>query len=122
MNAGRAEQVDGHGADGSGRGGITILVSHRFSTVRMADLIVVLGGARLVEVGTHEELVARVANIPSSTGFRRRRTADHGCAGSRPLPFDLVAEILDGVADFSPAFTKFVLHVAFKLIGCALVA
>jgi ATP-binding cassette, subfamily B, bacterial len=44
------------GGDGSGR--ITILVSHRFSTVRMADLIVVLDGARLVEVGTHEQLLA----------------------------------------------------------------
>ena len=40
---------DGSGEKGSGR--ITILVSHRFSTVRMADLIVVLDGARLVEVG-----------------------------------------------------------------------
>ena len=38
---------------------ITVLVSHRFSTVRMADLIVVLDGARVVEVGTHEELMAR---------------------------------------------------------------
>src|SRR6266480_4678142 len=40
-------------------GRITILVSHRFSTVRMADLIVVLDGARLVEVGTHDELMAK---------------------------------------------------------------
>jgi ATP-binding cassette subfamily B protein len=37
----------------------TILVSHRFSTVRMADLIVVLDAARVVEVGSHEELMAR---------------------------------------------------------------
>jgi ATP-binding cassette subfamily B protein len=40
-------------------GRITILVSHRFSTVRMADLIVVLDGARLVEMGTHDELMAK---------------------------------------------------------------
>jgi ATP-binding cassette subfamily B protein len=40
-------------------GRITILVSHRFSTVRMADLIVVLDGARVAEVGTHDELLAR---------------------------------------------------------------
>jgi ATP-binding cassette subfamily B protein len=40
-------------------GGLTILVSHRFSTVRMADLIVVLDGARLVEMGTHDALMAK---------------------------------------------------------------
>jgi ATP-binding cassette, subfamily B, bacterial len=40
-------------------GRITILVSHRFSTVRMADFILVLDGSRLVESGTHEALMAR---------------------------------------------------------------
>jgi ATP-binding cassette subfamily B protein len=39
-------------------GRITILVSHRFSTVRMADLIVVLDGARVAQVGTHDALMA----------------------------------------------------------------
>jgi ATP-binding cassette subfamily B protein len=47
------------GAGDAGNGRITILVSHRFSTVRMADLIVVLDGARVVEVGSHEELLAQ---------------------------------------------------------------
>jgi ATP-binding cassette subfamily B protein len=40
-------------------GRITLLVSHRFSTVRMADLIVVLDGSRVVEIGTHAELMSR---------------------------------------------------------------
>ena len=49
--AGRARQAR--------RGGnVTILVSHRFSTVRMADLIVVLDGARVAETGSHAELMA----------------------------------------------------------------
>ncbi len=42
----------------SAEGRITVLVSHRFSTVRMADLIVVLDGAQVVEVGSHEDLMA----------------------------------------------------------------
>ncbi len=48
-------------ASRSGRrdgGRITLLVSHRFSTVRMADLIVVLDGSRVTQVGTHDELIA----------------------------------------------------------------
>jgi ATP-binding cassette subfamily B protein len=43
----------------SATGRITVLVSHRFSTVRMADRIVVMDGARIAEVGSHEELVRR---------------------------------------------------------------
>ncbi len=40
------------------QGRITILISHRFSTVRMADQIVVIDRGRIVERGTHQELVA----------------------------------------------------------------
>ena len=39
-------------------GRIIMLVSHRFSTVRMADQIVVLEGSHVVETGSHEELLA----------------------------------------------------------------
>jgi ATP-binding cassette subfamily B protein len=42
-----------------GIGSITVLVSHRFSTVRMADLIVVLSGSHVAEIGSHDELIAR---------------------------------------------------------------
>ena len=41
------------------RGAITLLVSHRFSTVRNADLIVVIDDGRIVETGSHDELMAR---------------------------------------------------------------
>ena len=40
-------------------GGITVFVSHRFSTVRTADLIVVVEGGRVVEAGDHAALTAR---------------------------------------------------------------
>jgi ATP-binding cassette subfamily B protein len=58
------------GTDEGNSGRITILVSHRFSTVRMADLIVVLDGARLVEVGTHEELMAKTGHYSALYGIQ----------------------------------------------------
>ena len=39
-------------------GAVTLLVSHRFSTVRMADLILVMAGSRIAESGSHAELMA----------------------------------------------------------------
>jgi len=41
------------------RGRTAVLISHRFSTVRMADRILVLQGGELIDQGTHEELLTR---------------------------------------------------------------
>jgi ATP-binding cassette subfamily B protein len=40
------------------QGKMALLISHRFSTVRMADRIVVLSGGQLVEEGNHSQLLA----------------------------------------------------------------
>ncbi len=41
------------------QGRMAVLISHRFSTVRMADRILVLKGGELADDGSHDELVAR---------------------------------------------------------------
>jgi ATP-binding cassette, subfamily B, bacterial len=37
---------------------MVVLISHRFSTVRMADKIVVMAGGQIIEQGSHEQLLA----------------------------------------------------------------
>jgi ATP-binding cassette subfamily B protein len=71
--AARGSRPDAGAAEGADRpddGRITILVSHRFSTVRMADLIVVLDGARVAEFGTHDELMARGGSYAELYGIQ----------------------------------------------------
>jgi ATP-binding cassette subfamily B protein len=41
------------------QGRTVLLISHRFSTVRMADRVIVLGGGAVIEEGSHDELVAK---------------------------------------------------------------
>ena len=57
---------------GATAGRVTVLVSHRFSTVRMADLIVVLDGNRVAEQGSHEELMARGGLYAELYGIQAR--------------------------------------------------
>ncbi|TGB07299.1 ABC transporter ATP-binding protein [Streptomyces sp. MZ04] len=58
--------------DGGDPGTVTLLVSHRFSTVRGADLIVVLDHGRVAETGRHEELLARGGLYAQMYGVQAR--------------------------------------------------
>jgi ATP-binding cassette subfamily B protein len=59
----------------------TVVISHRFSTVRQASSIVVLDGGRVVEQGSHDELVARGG--PYAEMFRLQ-AARFAAAGASP--------------------------------------
>ncbi|MBV9419439.1 MAG: ABC transporter ATP-binding protein, partial [Alphaproteobacteria bacterium] len=59
----------------------TILVSHRFSTVRHADRICVVEQGRVVELGSHEELMARGGRYRTMFDLQAQRFTDGAAAG-----------------------------------------
>jgi ABC-type multidrug transport system fused ATPase/permease subunit len=67
----------------------TILISHRFSTVRHADRICVLEHGRVIELGTHEELMARGGRY--RTMFELQASRFEPEAGQEGVPLDAPA-------------------------------
>jgi len=56
------------------RGRTTILVSHRFSTLRMADRILLMEAGRIVECGTHQQLMSNEGRYARLYRLHRRQT------------------------------------------------
>ncbi|MEE4542455.1 ABC transporter ATP-binding protein [Streptomyces sp. V4-01] len=67
-------------------GATTLLISHRFSTVRQADLIVVLEDGRVTEHGSHEELLAADGRYAHLFRLQADRFTDSEDAGSEDDP------------------------------------
>ena len=65
-------------------GRTTILIAHRRSTLRLADRIVVSTHGRVVDLGTHEELLARSDAVPRRCSRARRSTTGRRRARRRP--------------------------------------
>ena len=67
----------------------TILISHRFSTVRHADRICVLEHGRVVEVGTHDELIAKGGRYQAMFDLQAQRF--HAAEDEEGQRYDVLA-------------------------------
>jgi ABC-type multidrug transport system fused ATPase/permease subunit len=70
----------------------TILISHRFSTVRHADRICVLEHGKVVELGTHDELMAHDGRYRTMFDLQAKRFVTGGAEeGEEEMTFDVLA-------------------------------
>jgi len=63
------------------KGRTTILISHRFATVRHADLICVLEHGKVIELGTHDELIAQGGRYRTMFDLQAARFEEDGFTG-----------------------------------------
>ena len=72
------------------RGVTTVLVSHRFSTVRRVDLICVVEQGRVVELGSHDELMAAGGRYRTMFDLQAERFADPAEVDEEGAAYDLL--------------------------------
>lgn len=72
-----------------------ILVSHRLSTVRAADRILLLDGGRVVEQGSHDELMAAGGRYAHMFALQAERFAEDGATAPEPAGSDSALAVVD---------------------------
>ncbi|MEY2399247.1 MAG: ATP-binding cassette, subfamily bacterial [Actinomycetota bacterium] len=75
------------------KGRTTILISHRFATVRHADLICVLEQGKVVELGTHDELIDKRGRYHTMFELQAARFEEPGFTGDPDTEADAVEEV-----------------------------
>ena len=68
----------------------TILISHRFSTVRHADRICVLEGGRVIELGTHDELMSAGGRYRTMFDLQASRFSSAGGEVEEEVNYDVL--------------------------------
>jgi len=73
------------------QGRTTLVIAHRLSTVRNADRIVVLVGGRIIEEGTHDELLARQGEYAKLYAMQFKEENGNGARNRTPSPSGFAA-------------------------------
>lgn len=94
----RTEKLVQDGMDALMKGRTTFVIAHRLSTIQNADCIMVMDQGRIIERGSHDELIAKKGRYyqlytiipPSSSGSPRR--CESGCTAENPEPVPIFSE------------------------------
>ncbi|XP_042438125.1 ABC transporter B family member 2-like [Zingiber officinale] len=91
-------------------GRTTIVVAHRLSTIRNADIIAVVQGGKIVETGTHEQLIVEPSSVYASLIKLQESASQHrplladGATMGRPLSIKYSRELSGGHTSFGTSF------------------
>ena len=94
------------------RGATAILISHRFSSVRHADHIVVLAGGKVIEQGSHEELLAANGRYADLFRLQAERFTDEDVDTEEVCADDLAGDADAAAAEAVPAAAEPGTHAA----------